>query len=127
MPDYLFQIRRCSDYSSLRFCFFDTKEIQESPTDISVPLVQTCPRPIPYLRAAPIPVVEDAKKEKRKKKQMSSVLHKSLQSDKAKKRNNTPLFVCKAVSAGSRHSLILMVDCRRTKECIKVVYRIIHT
>ena len=35
----------------------------------------------------------------------------NLLEDKVKDRK--PLFVCKAISAGSRHSLVVMIDCQK--------------
>ena len=73
---------------------------------------QLCPRPIASLRTAPIPNVKlstgGSPNNRKPKKLMVEKKLKQLS-------NLTPLFVCKQVSAGSRHSLILMVDCQHRK------------
>eukprot|EP01036_Dinobryon_divergens_P028234 gene28234-37147_t len=93
--------------------------LPDKKTSGTTPLTQICPRPIASLRAAPIPITENDRDKssfgnKRRSRKQSQPSHLSNRTNALENnsKDRKPLFVCKDISAGSRHSLIVMIDCQ---------------
>lgn len=101
---------RCSNFTSKSFPGQESKKIDSTAIlEAKLSLTQACPRPVASLRAAPIPIPEDDSKQNKRKNKKQLLL----MAESAKQRERKPLFVCKEISAGSRHSLLVMIDCQK--------------